>query len=280
MKNRKVFYWAMLMPGLLFLVVFMIVPILYILGQSLILEDGTIGLERYCKIFTSLRDWESIALTIGMALLITLISELMAYPAAFLMTHVKSRFLKTLFYVILVSPLLTSVVIRSFAWIVLLTQNGIVNTILMALGVVEKPLSLLWNMQAVIIVYVQVLLPFAVMPLASTMEEIKPDYEKAARSLGAGRIRSFFQITFPLTISGMVSGAVMVFSLAAGSYITALLIGGGKQNILPVKIYQEAIMLMDLSEAGAYSMVLLLVVLVVIIPIEIGLKKWEKKVYG
>lgn len=280
MNKRKTIYWLMMLPALIFLLVFMVVPIVFIIQQSLISEAGAFSFERYVQILTSARDWKAIGLTIGVALLVTGFCELLAYPVAYLMARTKSRSWKTVFYIILVSPLLTSVVIRSFAWIVLLTQNGIINTILIAAGVTEKPLTLLWNLKAVILVYVQVLLPFAVMPLSSAFEEISTDYEKASKSLGMGRVATFFKITLPLTVTGAVSGGVMVFALTAGSYITPLLIGGGRQDFLPVRIYQQAIQLMDLQGAGAYSCVLLILVLLIILPVEYALKRWERKVYG
>ena len=280
MNKRKTIYWLMMLPALIFLLVFMVVPIVFIIQQSLISEAGAFSFERYAQILTSVRDWKAIGLTIGVALLVTGFCELLAYPVAYLMARTKSRSWKTVVYIILVSPLLTSVVIRSFAWIVLLTQNGIINTILLAAGVTEKPLTLLWNLKAVILVYVQVLLPFAVMPLSSAFEEISTDYEKASKSLGMGRVATFFKITLPLTVTGAVSGGVMVFALTAGSYITPLLIGGGRQDFLPVRIYQQAIQLMDLQGAGAYSCVLLIMVLLIILPVEYVLKRWERKVYG
>ena len=280
MNKRKKIYWLMMLPALIFLLVFMVVPIVFIIQQSLISEAGAFSFERYAQILTSARDWKAIGLTIGVALLVTGFCELLAYPVAYLMARTKSRSWKTVFYIILVSPLLTSVVIRSFAWIVLLTQNGIINTILIAAGVTEKPLTLLWNLKAVILVYVQVLLPFAVMPLFSAFEEISTDYEKASKSLGMGRVATFFKIILPLTVTGAVSGGVMVFALTAGSYITPLLIGGGRQDFLPVRIYQQAIQLMDLQGAGAYSCVLLILVLLIILPVEYALKRWERKVYG
>ena len=280
MNKRKTIYWLMMLPALIFLLVFMVVPIVFIIQQSLISEAGAFSFERYAQILTSARDWKAIGLTIGVALLVTGFCELLAYPVAYLMARTKSRSWKTVFYIILVSPLLTSVVIRSFAWIVLLTQNGIINTILIAAGVTEKALTLLWNLKAVILVYVQVLLPFAVMPLSSAFEEISTDYEKASKSLGMGRVATFFKITLPLTVTGAVSGGVMVFALTAGSYITPLLIGGGRQDFLPVRIYQQAIQLMDLQGAGAYSCVLLILVLLIILPVEYALKRWERKVYG
>ena len=188
--------------------------------------------------------------------------------------------MRTLLYIVLVSPLLTSVVVRSFAWVVMLSQNGLVNQVLEAAGVIEEPLTLLWNMGAVVLAYVQVLLPFAVLPLATSLGEVRPQLRQASMSLGAGRVRSFFSVVLPLTVPGAVNGGVIVFSLTAGSYITPLLIGGGTQPILPLAIYQQAIQISDLRMAAAMAVVLLVLVVLIILPAELFLKRWEAKIYG
>lgn len=148
------------------------------------------------------------------------------------------------------------------------------------LQIIDKPLPLLWNMKAVIIAYVQVMLPFAVMPLVTSIGEISPSLNKASMSLGAGRIRSFIRIVLPLTIPGMISGMVIVFSLAAGSYITPMLVGGSMQPLLPLMIYQQALQVMNLPLAGALSFILLLVVLIFILILQLILKRWEARLHA
>ena len=113
-------------------------------------------------------------------------------PAAYVLVKAPNPRLRAFFYILLVSPLLTSVVIRTFAWIVLLSQNGLINGMLLDLQVIEKPLSMLWNMNAVIIAYVQVMLPFAVLPIATSLTDMDRHLRPASMSLGAGRIRTFF----------------------------------------------------------------------------------------
>ncbi|OMH97919.1 ABC transporter permease, partial [Bacillus swezeyi] len=176
--------------------------------------------------------------------------------------------------------LLTSVVIRTFSWIVLLSQNGIINEALLSMKLIEKPLPLLWNMNAVIIAYVQVMLPFAVLPLAGSLGEVKPNLKYASMSLGAGRLRTFFCVTLPLTIPGIITGAMIVFSLAAGSYITPLLVGGRMQPLLPLSIYQQVMQVFDLPLAAAMSFTLLAAVCVIIAILGILLKRWEARMSG
>jgi len=286
MHSKRIFNISLLLPALFFLLVFLLLPVLLLIVTAFRNQDADMNLlpgytvSRYVLIFTTPSYLNAIVMTIGIALLTTLICLVAAYPAAYLLTHARNRTVHAAFYVILVSPLLTSVVVRTFSWIVLLAQNGLVNQFLEKMGIIHAPLSLLWNMPAVIVAYVQVMLPFAVMPLVTTMGDISPSLSKASMSLGVGKVRTFFHVTMPLTIPGLVSGGVIVFSLTAGSYITPLLIGGGRQPFLSLLIYQQAIQLMDLPMAGALSTVLMILVFVIILPIEILLKRWEAKVYG
>ena len=272
---------ALAIPALLFLLAFMVVPMALLVFISF-QDAGTSAftLDRYASLLTSPTYLTDIAVTLGVALLTTALVLLLAYPAASLLVNAKRKWVRTLLYVVLVSPLLTSVVVRSFAWVVMLSQNGLVNQVLEAFGIINEPLTLLWNMGAVVLAYVQVLLPFAVLPLATSLGEVRPQLRQASMSLGAGRIRSFFSVVMPLTIPGAVNGGVIVFSLTAGSYITPLLIGGGTQPILPLAIYQQAIQISDLNMAAAMAVVLLALVVLIIVPVEIFLKRWEAKIYG
>lgn len=223
----------------------------------------TYSFSQYVEVFSSDIYLKTIGITLWTALKTTVLCLVMAYPAAYLLVKAPTGRLRALFYILLVSPLLTSVVIRTFSWIVLLSQNGIVNEALISLKLIEKPLPLLWNMNAVIIAYVQVMLPFAVLPLAGSLNEMKPDLKFASMSLGAGRLRTFF-VTLPMTVPGLLTGAMIVFSLSAGSYITPLLVGGRMQPLLPLSIYQQVMQVFHLPLAAAMSITLLAVVSVVI----------------
>lgn len=272
---------ALAIPAILFLLAFMVVPMALLVFISF--QDsgaGAFTLDRYVSLLTSPTYVNDIVVTLGVALLTTALVLLLAYPAASLLVNAKRKWVRTLLYVVLVSPLLTSVVVRSFAWVVMLSQNGLVNQVLETFGIINEPLTLLWNMGAVVLAYVQVLLPFAVLPLATSLGEVRPQLRQASMSLGAGRVRSFFSVVLPLTIPGAVNGGVIVFSLTAGSYITPLLIGGGTQPILPLAIYQQAIQISDLNMAAAMAVVLLALVVLIIVPVEIFLKRWEAKIYG
>ena len=284
--EQKRFYWVLLVPVLLFLGVFLVLPLVLLLLLSFRDVDAmmntldTYSFSQYVEVFSSDIYLKTIGITLWTALKTTVLCLVMAYPAAYLLVKAPTGRLRALFYILLVSPLLTSVVIRTFSWIVLLSQNGIVNEALISMKMIEKPLPLLWNMNAVIIAYVQVMLPFAVLPLAGSLSEMKPDLKFASMSLGAGRLRTFFFVTLPMTVPGLLTGAMIVFSLSAGSYITPLLVGGRMQPLLPLSIYQQVMQVFHLPLAAAMSITLLAVVSVVIGILGFFQKRWEARING
>ena len=280
------FPWLLLTPGVVFLLCFLVAPGVLLLALSLRDVDGMLmllpsySLAHYASAFASTGYWVALGTTLWVAVLTALLCLLLAWPAAWLLVNTRSRAWRTVMYVILISPLLTSVVIRSFAWIVLLAQNGLVNEVLRKLGVIDAPLALLWNMKAVIVAYVQVMLPFAVLPLATSLESIPPALPRASLSLGAGARHTFFHVLLPLTIPGMMSGAIIVFALAAGSYVTPLLIGGRLQPLLPINIYQQALQIANLPLAAALSLTLLVVTAAIAGFMSRLQKQWERRVHG
>lgn len=280
------FSWLLLTPAMLFLAAFLILPGLLLVVLSLHDVDGmlmvlpTIGWSQYIDVFTSVHYRDAMFTTLWVAALTAVLCVILAYPAAWMLVHTRSRGGRTLLYVILISPLLTSVVIRTFAWIVLLAQNGLVNDLLQRLGLIDTPLTLLWNMKAVIVAYVQVMLPFAVLPLATSLAEIPAALPRASHILGAGARHTFLHVVLPLTIPGMMSGGIIVFALAAGSYVTPLLIGGRLQPLLPIAIYQQALQIANLPLAAALSLTLLVVVAVIVAAMAAVQKRWERRVYG
>ncbi|MEC0672452.1 ABC transporter permease [Bacillus haynesii] len=284
--EQKRFYWFLLVPVLLFLGVFLVLPLVLLLFLSFRDVDAmmntldTYSFSQYVEVYSSEVYLKTIGITLWTALKTTVLCLVMAYPAAYLLVKAPTGRLRALFYILLVSPLLTSVVIRTFSWIVLLSQNGIVNEVLISIKVIEKPLPLLWNMNAVIIAYVQVMLPFAVLPLAGSLSEMKPDLKFASMSLGAGRLRTFFFVTLPMTVPGLLTGAMIVFSLSAGSYITPLLVGGRMQPLLPLSIYQQVMQVFHLPLAAAMAITLLAVVSVVIGILGFFQKRWEARING
>lgn len=285
-SGSALFSWLLLAPSTLFLAAFLVVPGILLIALSLRDVDGmlmiskTYSLSQYMLVFTSPSYLQALGTTLWVAGLTAVLCVVLAYPAAWMLVNAQSRTWRTVLYVILISPLLTSVVIRTFAWIVLLAQNGLVNDFLRRLGVIDSPLALLWNMKAVIVAYVQVMLPFAVLPLATSLGEIPSSLPRASQSLGAGARHTFTHVILPLTIPGMMSGAIIVFALAAGSYVTPLLIGGRLQPLLPIGIYQQALQIANLPLAAALSLTLLVITAGIAGVMSYIQKRWERRVYG
>lgn len=285
-RSPDAFPWLMLTPCLVFLLLFLLAPLLQLFDQSLTAVDALLeplpgfSLAQYLQVFSEPQYRYALLTTLWVSLLTAFLTVLLAWPAAWLLVNVRRRSWRTLLYVVLISPLLTSVVIRTFAWIVLLAQNGLINSALLATGLISQPLGMLWNMQAVILAYVQVMLPFAVLPLITSLNEIAPALRLASMSLGATPGHTFRRVVLPLTLPGMLTGFIIVFSLAAGSYITPLLIGGRLQPLLPIAIYQQAMQIANLPLAAALSLTLLVMTLLMAGIAGAVLRRWEKKTYG
>jgi putative spermidine/putrescine transport system permease protein len=285
-RRFRTFHAALLLPAMLFLAAFVLVPLGYLVSFSLRTVNAEMvmgrgpSLVQYVQALTSPIYLNALATTLWVAGLTTLICLVLAYPAAYLVARAESPGLRATLYVALVSPLLISVVVRTFGWIVALENDGLVNHLLLALHLVAQPLPLLWNLGAVVVAYVNVLLPFAVLPLVTALSGVDPNLRRASMSLGANRIATFGRVTLPLTFPGLLSGAMLVFSLAAGSYITPLMVGGGTVALLPIDIYQQAMQVFDLPLAAALSFVLLAVVLLVVAALAAVQQRWEASVRG
>jgi len=286
MQKGRIFSGMLLAPALIFMLLFLLGPLLYVGVLSLQNTDAMLnpvadyGLSQYVAVFSGKSYIEAIFVSLGVAVITTFLCIVIALPIAWTLINTQSRALKVLLFIVVVSPLLTSVVIRTFAWIVLLARNGLLNDSLLQLGLIDRPLGMLWNLKAVIIALVQVLIPFAVLPIATALNKLPRDTIRASLNLGASHFYTFRHIVLPLVVPGILSGAIVVYALAVGSYITPLLIGGAMQPILPVTIYQEAIQIGNLPLSSALALILLAITLMVVFLLALALHRWEKKTYG
>jgi putative spermidine/putrescine transport system permease protein len=164
-----------------------------------------------------------------------------------------------------VLPLLTSVVVRTFAWIVLLGREGLLNNVLMSLGVVTTPIRLLGTELGLVIALSQIEMPLMLLPLISVMSRLDPNLKDASAALGAGRWRTLFRVTLPLSLPGLVAGCLLVFASSVTAFVSQTIIGGGRMVLLPFYIWQQATTLFNWPFAAAISIVLLLSVLTVVV---------------
>ena len=161
-------------------------------------------------------------------------------------------------------PILTSVVVRTFSWIVILGREGVLNHLLRDLHLIDEPIRLLFTETGVIMVLAQVQMPLMVLPLLATLSRIDPNLADASAALGAGQWRTFFRVTLPLSTPGLIAGCILVFSACVTAFVTQTLIGGARLVYMPLHIYQQAVGANNWPFAAAISVVFMLAVLIVI----------------
>ncbi|HXJ79820.1 MAG TPA: ABC transporter permease [Candidatus Methylomirabilis sp.] len=216
-------------------------------------------LEHYAKLFGEPAYLRALRNTSQISLWVTVIALLLGYPLAYLMTVVSLR-TRAILVVLVLVPFWTSVLVRTFAWMVILGRRGLINQVLMSWGVTHRPLALIYNMLGVQIGMVHVLLPFMVFPLLSVMSRIDSALVTAARSLGASPRQAFLRIFLPLSLPGVSAGCVLVFLLAVGFYITPALLGGEGQVTFATLIELVVRDLLDWNFGASLGVFLLTVV--------------------
>jgi putative spermidine/putrescine transport system permease protein len=270
-RNIKKYVPALLLMLPLLLVIFglFIVPMLYILYLSFIVTDGldtanaTYSFHNYVQFFTDPYYIHSLWITIKVSLYTVFVSLLMGYPVALTMSKCSPK-VRGYLTLLISSPLLVSIVVRNFGWFLLLTPNGTINQILTGLGIVNSPIKLLFSEIGVVIGLSNAYLPFMILAIATSLYNIDPSLTKASAILGASPLRSFFSVTLPLSLPGIVSGVVLVFSMSMSAYVTPALMGGANVPMLPVVAYDQILHLLRWTYGSAISYVLLGVTLITV----------------
>jgi mannopine transport system permease protein len=245
---------ALIAPLILLLGWAFFLPILRLLAKSV--TEPALGLSHYARLINEPLYGQVFFRTIWIAVLSTFFALVLGYPVAMLMARHAGR-IALIAAVCVMVPLWTSVLVRSYAWIILLERNGIINDWLVGNGLITQPLRMLYTEGAVLMAMTHVLLPFMVLPIASALRSLPPDLPKAALNLGASRLRTFWSVTLPLSLPGVFAGCLIVFVMALGFYITPALLGGPRTLMIATLISQQAIDLLNWPFAGAISFVLL-----------------------
>lgn len=178
--------------------------------------------------------------TLAVAAIITALCLLLSFPIAMHLARASDRW-HALFYAFVVSPLLIGVLVRNFGWMIILSFGGPLNQVLLALGVIERPLRLLFNIHVVVIALVHVFMPFMVLPITNALRAIDPALNEASTSLGASRWRTFCRVTLPLSLPGILAGVILVFVLAVSAFVTPVLLGGQTVALMPSIVIQQLI---------------------------------------
>jgi len=250
--------FALTLPALLLLLLLFVLP----LGRLFALSFEGGSLAWYEKALTGGLYTTILFRTFEIAAIVTVCCLVIGYPVAFLLATTTPMW-RAVGFAFVMLPLWTSVLVRTYAWMVLLGRNGIINRILIDSGFMEQPLPMLNSRMAVILGMVHVMLPFMILPIYSAVTRIDPDLPKAARGLGASGLRIVTTIYLPLTLRGIVAGVTLVFVVSLGFYITPALLGGGKVLMFAMVIEQQVREFLAWNFAGALSVILLAVTLFV-----------------
>lgn len=247
-------------PAVIVIVALVVLPVGWLMGQSF--YDGGFTLEHYKRIFSEDIYWRSFLLTFRIAFTVTVLTLILGYPVAYAAAHARRPWdVLILSFVIL--PFWTSVLVRAYAWLVLLQRTGVANQMLERFGLISDPLALVHNELGTVIATVHILLPFMVLPLYSTMQKIPRELMLAGASLGGGPLHSFLRVFLPLSLPGVVAGLTLVFVLTLGFYITPELLGGGRTIMISMVVSRNVELYNQWGAASAIGVVLLVCVLAI-----------------
>jgi putative spermidine/putrescine transport system permease protein len=255
--------WTLALPLALFFLAFFAGPLAVLVVESFAGGAGGPTLAHYARFLGDGFYLSILWSTLWLGVKATILCLVLAYPLAWLMVHASARTRAILSFIV-VLPILTSVVVRTFAWIVILGGQGILNKALLAAGAIDRPLKLLFTETGVVIVLAQVMMPLMVLPILATMSKIDPNLRDASATLGAGEWRTFWKITLPLSAPGVIAGCILVYAGAITAFVTQTLIGSAQLLYMPLAIYQQAIGANNWAFASAMSVIFMAAVLIVV----------------
>ncbi|MFS0864003.1 spermidine/putrescine ABC transporter permease PotB [Fredinandcohnia sp. 179-A 10B2 NHS] len=273
----------MISPVALWMIAFLFIPILLILIVSF-MSRGTYGgieyvftLQNYARFFDPLY-LDILLMSILMAAATTGICIIFGYPFAYLIARSSPKY-RTLLLFLVIIPFWTNSLIRTYAWIILLRTEGVINHLLMGLGIISEPLTLLYNSGAILIGLVYTLFPFMVLPLYASIEKLDKSYLEAASDLGAKGWQTFLKITLPLTMPGIVAGSLLVFIPTLGLFFIPDLMGGAKTMMIGNLIKNQFLTARDWP-FGAASSVILVILTMILIFVYLRISKGNKDDLG
>ncbi len=256
---------ALALPLLAFFVAAFLAPLCVLIGVSLFAEPEmkTLSAAQYMKFLGDAFNLSILWGTLWLGVKATLLCLLFGYPFAWIAARAPARWQSALVFVVIL-PILTSVVVRTFSWIVILGREGILNKMLVGLGLASEPVRLLFTEGGVILVLAQVQMPLMVLPLLTTLTRMDPNLADASAALGAGAWRTFWRVTVPLSLPGVVAGCILTYAACVTAFITQTLIGGARLIYMPLHIYQQAVGANNWPFAAAISVIFMVAVLVVV----------------
>ncbi|HEX9461418.1 MAG TPA: ABC transporter permease [Alphaproteobacteria bacterium] len=244
---------------------FFVAPLSVLLAMSLSTDAGLHGLTlgHYVKFFTDAFNYSILWATVLLGVKATLLCLLFGYPIAWICARAAARWQTVLLFLVIL-PIMTSVVVRTFAWIVILGRQGVLNQVALGLGLTNEPIRLLFTELGVVMVLAQVQMPLMVLPILAVLSKIDPNLAEASRALGAGEWRTLIRVTLPLSLPGIVAGCILTYAAAVTAFVTQTLIGGARLVYMPLHIYQQAIGANNWPFAAAISVIFMGAILVVV----------------
>lgn len=257
-KTKREGTFGYLLPALVLIALFFIVPVLMLLMRSVLEPD--VGLQNYEALLGSTTYLRVFLNTFMVAGVVTVVSILIGYPVAWLLAIMPEKWSRIVLAIIILS-MWTNLLARTYAWMVLLQRTGVINKTLMGLGLVDKPLALVNNLVGVTIGMTYIMLPFVILPLMGVIRTIDPAILRAAALCGAGKMQCFMRVLLPLSLPGIAAGALMVFVMSLGYFVTPALLGGTSNMMLAELVAQFVQSLVNWGMGGAAALVLLVVTL-------------------
>ncbi|WP_373792539.1 ABC transporter permease [Jeotgalibaca porci] len=247
-------------PGLILLVVFLVLPLFSIIWPTL--YDGGFTLDSYISFFNSSYNVSILWRTVKLSMIVTVLSVIFGLPTAYFIAR-SNRKWRSLMMGLVLFPLLTNSVVRSFAWINILGTNGIINRALLATGLIQEPLQLLYTEFAITIGSLYLFLPLMITTLVGILENIDSEIVEAAETLGASPMVAFMKVIWPLSVPGVIVGSILVFTGTLTAYTTPQLLGGNQNMMMSTFLYQNAMTLGNWQNAGVIALIMIVTTMLV-----------------
>ncbi len=279
--NRPSLNWRLVAPLALAYALFFLAPLALLAATSFYDDEAMteFGLGQWRKLFTDPFYLNAVLDTMRLGVITVLATVVLAYPLAIVFALLSPRGKRILLFIIIL-PLLTSVVVRTFAWIAILAREGVINQTLQALGLTSEPIRLLQTEFGVVLALTQIEMPLMLLPLCTVLSRLDPRLIDASLALGASLWRTLIKVVIPLSLPGLVAGCLLVFASSVTAFITQSVIGGGRLMYLPALVWQQAMVVYNWPFAAVISMTLLSAVLIVAAALSAVGNHIERKVHG
>ncbi|NPU14284.1 ABC transporter permease [Bradyrhizobium sp. 83002] len=250
-------------PSVLIIALVFVLPLALLLGVSVLDPKGGVTVAHYARLLGTPYYLGVIWNSLRLGLLTTLIAFLISYPAAFALARARGA-LRSILLATLFLPLAASVIVKAFAWTILLRSDGLINTVLIAVGIIEDPIRMIFTQTALIVGAVNIFLPFMVLPIYAVVAQLDGRYAEAAATLGASPLVVFFRVILPLTLPGIIAGVALVFSLSVSAYVVPTLLIGEKYPTLATTIAKAYLLAREPGFGAAAGVVLLAIAIIVV----------------